>query len=106
MGMYDNVDCEYALPDTDIKTQLVGFQTKSLNRKLDNYKITQDGKLLFDDGKYSEEQNKFINNWKPYIFDCNINFYTFGPKDSNESGWYEYNAEFRDGSLINIQRKK
>lgn len=44
MGMFDDIDCDYPLPD-GFDGRSAGFQTKSLERMLDQYRITKDGEL-------------------------------------------------------------
>lgn len=44
MGMFDELRCEYPLPDVEDPGKLV-FQTKSLDCLLDNYEIRADGSL-------------------------------------------------------------
>lgn len=48
MGMFDNVDCAYYLPDYPEDWPRNTFQTKDLDCQLDDYVISADGKLLKD----------------------------------------------------------
>jgi hypothetical protein len=46
MGMFDEITCDYPLPDSalpDSAVQRESFQTKSLNCLMDQYAITADG---------------------------------------------------------------
>lgn len=45
MGMFDNIICEYPLPDNDMSDKDV-FQTKDLDNELAEYVITKDGCLF------------------------------------------------------------
>lgn len=44
MGMFDDVKCEYPLPDE--WAQDLGFQTKDLHCLMDQYTITKEGRLI------------------------------------------------------------
>ena len=44
MGMFDELRCEYELPDKEVQDEV--FQTKSLDRLMDDYTITREGKLI------------------------------------------------------------
>ncbi len=44
MGMFDTLRCKYPLPDKIVQTD--SFQTKSLECLLDDYTITENGKLI------------------------------------------------------------
>ena len=46
MGMFDNVECDYPLPNAGT-LQGETFQTKSFDNLLDNYTITKDGDLIW-----------------------------------------------------------
>ena len=42
--MFDEIKCEYPLPDAG---SVINFQSKSLNCLMDKYKVTLDGRLIF-----------------------------------------------------------
>jgi hypothetical protein len=44
MGLFDTIDCDYPLPDA--RHQELAFQTKDLDRLLERYSITKDGRLI------------------------------------------------------------
>jgi hypothetical protein len=46
MGMYDDIECEYDLPDGGDNPEDRRFQTKSLYRALDCFTITKEGRLI------------------------------------------------------------
>jgi hypothetical protein len=52
MGMFDEVRCEYPLPDAELQDER--FQTKSFYRLLENYTITKDGKLVHDSSHWGK----------------------------------------------------
>jgi hypothetical protein len=84
MGMYDDVTCEHPLPG-EPKPKDNHFQTKDLDCLMDRYTITRDGRLL---KKKAEVQ-----------FHGMLNFYTYTDDDM----WFEYDAKFTDGRLIEIR---
>ena len=67
------------------------FQTKDFDRTLSTYEITNEGcfELTRDGTKQAVKLN-------PY---CIINFYEY-----IDNVWFEFNAYFRDGKLIEILR--
>ena len=52
MGMYDNIKCNYTLPDEHMQEE--GFQTKDLDNCLENYTITSSGTLVLHSVRYEE----------------------------------------------------
>ena len=44
MGMFDEIRCEYPLPDAIVQDET--FQTKSFDREMSHYTITADGRLI------------------------------------------------------------
>lgn len=116
MGMFDDIICEYPLPDGYDKKN---FQSKSFDCQMDVYKITADGELriytydLEDDGVYPEDhffkgepkKKKVHIRWELVDYHGVFNFY--GGTWSNElqkhtDGWHEYLAKFTDGKLVEI----
>jgi hypothetical protein len=84
MGIYDDITCEHALPG-EPKPKDNHFQTKDLDCLLHHYTITRDGRLL---KKKDAVQFHGI-----------LNFYTYTYDDM----WFEYEAMFINGRLIEIQ---
>jgi hypothetical protein len=84
MGMYDDVTCEHALPG-EPKPKDNYFQTKDFDRLMDHYTITANGRLLKEKAEVQ--------------FHGMLNFYTY----TNDDMWFEYEAKFADGRLIEIQ---
>jgi hypothetical protein len=84
MGMFDDISCEQVLPaEPEPKDDY--FQTKDFDRLMDHYTITVDGRLLKEK---AEVQLHGV-----------LNFYTYTDDDM----WFEYEAEFTDGRLIQIR---
>jgi hypothetical protein len=60
MGLFDKLKCLYPLPDPEVQDQW--FQTKSLNKLMDRYTITQDGRLILHKVRYElvpEEEREY-----------------------------------------------
>ena len=107
MGIFDTIRCYRAMPEPDddsceIDFNSLTYQTKSLDRFMERYRINSDGILEVETGgstfssKYGsdgrfEEVNK----------SCTIMFYTF-----EEGYWIEYLAVFDKGKMTNIELKE
>lgn len=133
MGMFDNVKCEYPLPDSAGLPADEIFQTKSFGDGftggfLDDYTITKDGKLIWNKKKYEyvEEEDrpyygkpewdrhplyKLIGSMKGISEDDVFKNYTgvlnmySAVGDTTVSGaWYEYNVVFVDGNVTDVER--
>ena len=99
MGMFDTLRCKYPLPDKIVQTD--SFQTKSLDRLLDDYTITKTGKLILHRQRHYEASIKKIT----IDFHGDLRFYTFkGSREENNYEWFEYIARFTDGKLQWIKR--
>ena len=62
MGMFDEIRCDYPLPDSEVQAQV--FQTKSLDNALDRYTITRDGRLILHHVRYEsvpEEERPYYD---------------------------------------------
>ena len=125
MGMFDDIHCDYPLPDG---CQEKRFQTKDLDCQLDLYTMTAEGRLLKEEvdryepipeseWTYVDATGLLEQHWhelskrRPIFIqrDTNfhgiLNFYT--STGSNQDGtikWYEYEAKFTDGVLVEITR--
>lgn len=116
MGMFDTVFVEVDLPD-GFKAE--SFQTKDFECSLDYFKISEDGKLLFQDYSYEEipeeeraslkfdyKYRRVDKGWFEWhtrrgtLFHGEFNFYTSGPEPERE--WHEYIAKFNNGQLEEI----
>jgi len=109
MGMFDHLKCEYKLPIAG--TQDLEYQTKSLVKFLDNYKIDKDGQLWVEKYKIEDRSDPEAEGISR-IFGCmsrinqrlekdnftgEIRFYTHLDKDYKY--WVEYSAYFTNGQL-------
>jgi len=128
MGMYDNVKCEYPLPDTPPEIQKDVFQTKAFGDGfvggfLDSYTITKEGKLILHKSMWEsvpEEERPFYGTpqWddpigqlcgslkRVPISDDEVNYhgviriYTI----TDDMTWYEYEIKFTDGKVSDVKR--
>lgn len=127
MGMYDELKCEYPLPDAEVQDHW--FQTKSLDRLLDRYSITGDGRLILHKLRCElvpEEEREYYGTpeWDEMrfvrlfgmlrsepmgdvdvVYHGDIIFYTStGSRKEGDFQWYEYTARFTEGCLQWIKR--
>ena len=127
MGMYDNIKCDYPLPDTEVQCEI--FQTKDFDCLMEDYTITNEGKLIHHTVRIEEvpeQEREYYGKpeWdeKPFVrmFGCirsipagdvevpfhgDIYFYTYlGDINSNDKERYEYMAGFTRGLLTSIKR--
>ncbi len=128
MGMFDNIQCEYPLPETGYRVSPGhSFQTKSLGSELDDYTITVDGSLIlhrkswegvpeeerpyYGTPEWEERSKQVIGSIRtvpvgdeevPYHGD--IYFYD-SLSVGNKPGevWIEYKARFTEGRLSRIE---
>ena len=141
MGMFDNLRCEYPLPDA--AAQNFDFQTQSLDCLLDDYVITKEGRLVkhYVDWEATPEEERIVpedltgsvweglwgrtrveagserdidTNFHGWLNFCGnrtreiraINLKT--GEDELHPGpppeWFEYNAKFTGGTLVEITR--
>lgn len=87
MGLFDTVRCEYPLPDQ--QHQDLEFQTKDLERCLESYTITQEGRLVWHARRGRRGPIRDIE-W-PLHSDVRI----YAPDPSKT--WIEYVVRFTDG---------
>jgi hypothetical protein len=119
MGMFDTLYCDYPLPDAELQRE--DFQTKDLYCLMDTYRITNDGRLKY-------EEDSVINGGRlsiaaHYIEPHGIlRFYTMiqrpfeppmwvvaGSTDEAQGSvvtteWYEYEATFVNGIVADVIR--
>lgn len=124
MGMFDYLRIDYTLAEKEVQNEL--FQTKSINKLLDYYHISKDGKLYTDDqdifdidddeDQLKKLKLKSISYSGIIVFYTSLNkklepaitFYYF--KDATLLGelykvhWYEYEATFNEGNLEKLTR--
>ena len=108
--MYDEIICNYKLPGNP-PAYFTGpdhrFQTKSLDRSLSTYMISEDGRLYLKEGYGVEQSNGQL---QPYT--GTIEFYDSNIVGSGHGGRYtregedavcvSYEATFLDGILVKI----
>jgi hypothetical protein len=118
MGMYDELTCNYPLPDKFKKYQNKRFQTKSLGNCLSQYLISREGQLIeqtFDWLDVPEEERPYYNkpewnrlSWVGALetipneptelnYTGEVRFYT---SDQENDSWIEFVALFSKGKLI------
>jgi len=128
MGMYDEVKCNYPLPDNPprwIKDAI--FQTKDFDNVLEGYVITTQGRLMHQCKKYEYVEDKdapfggymrAINEWEEDTeYHGDMVFYTGNVTARYKNGSYrlqegtgehpvfvEYKARFTEGQLQWIKR--
>ncbi len=101
MGMFDTIRCEYPLPDC--KFQERSFQTKSLERLLDEYTITKRGRLILHMHRHYQTKTKDVD----FEFHGDLRFYTSdGSRENGDFEWVEYKVRFTEGQLQWIKRVK
>lgn len=123
MGMFDQIKCNYPLPNTPSVIQNDTFQTKDFYNAMDDYVITSEGRLLHK--KYNweivpEKERPYYgkSEWnKNPLFQMigslkrtdeevvDIEFHGILNMYTHVNGmWYEYNIKFTDGNVVEIKR--
>ena len=101
MGMFDDIKCEYPLPDDPPG---IWFQTKSLDRQLEPYAIRRDG-TLWKLREYYEDVLPWDYEPTRLRFTGIVNFYgsfdeDWLPEAERDTTWHEYDARLRRGRLV------
>ena len=100
MGMFDDVRCEYRLPDP--AHQGLVFQTKDLESALDEYVITRRGRLV-------RTKRGFLAP-RPYRVVCPIHqdlrIYESVEVAPGEREWIEYVFRFTEGRVTRVRRSR
>lgn len=114
MGMFDDIECEYPLPDTDAEVVPdLAFQTKSLECYLGKYRIDGEGRLweqtfriedrsdptATDHRRFMGAMTRVPTGWEAVPLTGEVAFY-----DMIGEEWFEYSAYFADGALREIHR--
>lgn len=124
MGMFDTITCELLLPDLPQEliqkwggSELIGFQTKSIDNALDLFKINENGELLrkkvhrelISEGDPDAESiidrlpqwNTVDCGWEATKFNGEVIFYDYYDYEekTDRSGWVDYKAIFLNGLL-------
>lgn len=112
MGMYDELTCKYPLPEEYADMQDREFQTKSLERLLDQYTITREGELwvTLAEREWVEDSNsalggyfKTLREWDERVedFHGDLYFYDFRVQDVPQD-LVTFRARFTHGKLGDI----
>ena len=116
MGMFDTIKCEVELPD--YHGRMNDFQSKDLDRAMDGYTITEEGRLIHHTVKYvdvpEEEKSHEFHLWNTVPagdvdrnFHGWLNFYTIDETLSeDDQDLIEFNAKFTDGYLVEVENVK
>lgn len=113
MGLYDNVRCKYPLPDPE--AQDLEYQTKSTFAPyLENYIITQDGRLLKEECDIREEPapDSLLGvdlvrencRWVQTDFRGELEIHTVVSQPDGSVRWYSYLFWFKDNRVTDLQR--
>lgn len=94
--MFDNLICLAPLPN-DPPIPRDDFQTKDLDCLLDTYTITEDGLLLH--ARWNVEGELTV----PYHGLIRFYYGDWSNDDQKMHAWYEYEAKFTDGKLVEIR---
>lgn len=121
MGMYDHIKCEYPLPDKEVQKET--FQTKDFDNVMEDYTITTSGVLIRHKTIWEpvpEEERPYYGkpewNESPFFqiagsiktipigdeeipYHGMVQFYTI-----YNGTFYEYQAKFTDGLVVEIKR--
>jgi hypothetical protein len=125
MGMFDNIECKYPLPDidlsdTDLTKELLqdgcNYQTKDLERTLTTYTLEEDGRISYVRYKNCKwiKDNSFLGGYMDYSdpetlyvsdqFLTSINFYEFFQfDDKSHDYWVEWQAVIKDSKVVEIK---
>jgi len=112
MGMFDTVYCEYPLPITEAQT--LDFQTKSLNRFMDDFKIDINGYLWCEHYEIEDRSDpnaqgiermfgcmtRINQRWEEENYTGEIRFYTHLDKEYKR--WIEFSSYFIRGKLQSL----
>ena len=115
MGMFDNVEVEYPLPD-EAARHVGEWQTKDLDCWMDVYRLTAEGRLM-EEVYHTEDRSdksappgslasvrgiwsKVHEDWKDMNYHGVLNFYGH---TTHGREWVEYNATFTNGQLVSSE---
>ena len=112
MGTFNHVRCRYRWPD--LEAQNFAFQTKSLPEQLlDDYEITEDGRLLHQayDTRCEENTDAPLGlyfhrencRWEPVDFTGELEIHTSFGERGRGGVWYSYLVEFDNGKVVGLQ---
>lgn len=106
MGMFDTIFVNFdLLPISKEEKQLMpreDFQTKSLEKCLLFYRITDDGFLEYEDSPNFEEDKQILLKEGNWVRVDDIHGYVSFYVMCSDRKWYEFVAKFTDGRLVEI----
>jgi hypothetical protein len=98
MGMFDDVVCDYPLPEGAPRT---GYQTKDTPAQmLDTYTITEDGRLVDDGGATLDDFHGDLEFYASNVSGCGPNGYITSDGKPYE-GW-NFVARFTNGRVTRL----
>ena len=114
MGMFDELTCDYPMPEGFEEYQDFTFQTKDLVNALIKHRISDDGRLLRDAGKHEwvDDPSRFIiggylrrvtDEWTDAEYHGDIVFYPGWQHD--DLPFVDFVARFTDGRLTELMAK-
>lgn len=108
MGMFDDIKCDYQLPDEGLEHD--HFQTKDFDCRLDQYRITKDGRLELmqydvttvpdSDRLFGYRMDRNEVQWIDVNFHGDLIMYTYG----RDGRFYEYLVRFTEGEVSWVKR--
>jgi len=124
MGMFDNVNVYYELPDPEVQDDV--FQTKSFENMMDNYTITEEGRLILHKCHWEEvpeEERPYYGKpeweesglWQAMgsmktIYDGDVDTNYHGMAEIytilTDGEWCSYSLKFTDGVLVEVIRNE
>ncbi len=111
MGMYDHLLInKELLPITQEEKDKISegevYQTKNFDNAMDKYEILDNGDLKVTRATWYKDDKQVDTEIIPYH--GIINFYTYigAPNSYKDEEWFEFQAKFTDGKLVEIRRFK
>ena len=119
MGMFDDIECKYPLPQPENPRGFAGeiyFQTKDLECCLDKYEIREDGTFWLFNVEYEYPKDvdsmslteisagiKTKRTWYEQInISKTIQMYSFIHGENDHDYWIQYDVTFADGKVNNV----
>lgn len=114
MGMFDSIRIECSLPEWIDPS--IEFQTKGLDNLLDVYRITPEKRLLHETYTVEDHSDPNATRWMRLSgsmtripsgwVDMNYHGYLEFHGISSTGEWFQYNAKFTDGVMVEVKRVK
>lgn len=116
MGMFDEITCEYPLPESGYRVPFghAGFQTKDLECLMDRYTISVEGRLIRHDVRYEwregDEGDVFGGYLEPVSetledtgYHGDLRFYDAFSVVGGGRVWIEFAARFTEGAVSRVE---